>query len=133
MLDILSNNILTPTVYRNYRLIDSLQKYGIQPGFYSWVELKNVARQLGVSKSIIRKAYRIDSMNKTLYNAYNFSISDKSLSIKDWAKQYVTDRLITNVRSRLNTMAANINGLGNSDIPAQYEKNMYIKYGFFKV
>ena len=130
MLDILSNNILTPTVYRNYRLIDSLQKYGIQPGFYSWVELKNVARQLGVSKSIIRKAYRIDAMNKTLYNAYNFSRSDKSLSIKDWAKQYVTDRLITNVRSRLNTMAANINGLGNSDIPAQYEKNMYIKYVF---
>jgi len=43
MCDRIGNSFLTVAMYKNYRLIDSLDKYGIDPGFYSWEELKNIA------------------------------------------------------------------------------------------
>lgn len=125
--DIIGNSFLTVSMYKNYRLIDGLQSYGITPGFYSLEELKNVAKQIGVKKSVILKAYMISARNKTLFNAYNFSHRDKSLNIEDWAKKYVTPRLKENIRSRLNDAAALINGLGNTDIPSQYEKNIFMR------
>lgn len=108
MLDWMANALLMRSFYNNVRFYDGNV---IPKGFYTSYEFERMFINAGKSKWEGRLAFEMST--QTLWGAYN-----KDMEVKEEWKQYVTQRVKNNIRTKTLKRSALYNGMNpDNDIP----------------